>query len=327
MTDERRQSTRVGVGDVAADEDEEPKWGDPISAERQAELKRRLDAWAAETDHGSRAGPFDLAKLTGADVFCLAERVRRDDFIRGVPDLRNAHLERATLGNAHLERATLIGASLDKATQLNEATLTGVLLDQITFDNTNLTVVEWDGVPVLGDEARAREAQGRFVMRKSREERAGEYAAAARAYRLLAVALQAKGLGDIAARYLYRAQIMQRKRRWHERHLGAYLGSAFLALFAGYGYRLGRVFAAYGLTVAFFAALYVVTGVAGGAPLRPETVADAAQISLNAIHGRVFFAQFGLDTVQSWIATAESICGIVIEGVFVAVLIQRLFAR
>ena len=51
------------------------------------------------------------------------------------------------------------------------------------------------------------------------------------------------------------------------------------------------------------------------------------QISLNAIHGRVFFAQFGLDTAQSWIATAESVVGIVIEGVFVAVLIQRLFAR
>ncbi|HEX9414433.1 MAG TPA: hypothetical protein VF916_13085, partial [Ktedonobacterales bacterium] len=58
-----------------------------------------------------------------------------------------------------------------------------------------------------------------------------------------------------------------------------------------------------------------------------QAVADAAQISLNAIHGRVFFAQFGLDTAQSWIATGESICGIVIEGVFVAVLIQRLFSR
>ncbi len=149
-----------------------------------------------------------------------------------------------------------------------------------------------------------------------------------RAYRLLAVALQNTGLGEVAARYSYRAQIMQRKRRWHERRLSAYLGSAFLALFAGYGYRLGRVFVAYGLTVGLFAALSLLPGVArGGTHLSWQAVADAAQISLNAIHGRVFFAQFGLDTAQSWIATGESICGIVIEGVFVAVLIQRLFSR
>jgi hypothetical protein len=30
-------------------------------------------------------------------------------------------------------------------------------------------------------------------------------------------------------------------------------------------------------------------------------------------------------TLQSWLATAESIIGIVIEGVFVALIIQRLF--
>jgi hypothetical protein len=45
------------------------------------------------------------------------------------------------------------------------------------------------------------------------------------------------------------------------------------------------------------------------------------------VHGRVFFAQFHLDTLQSWLATAESIVGIVIEGVFVAMLIQRFFGR
>jgi len=56
-----------------------------------------------------------------------------------------------------------------------------------------------------------------------------------------------------------------------------------------------------------------------------QNVLDVLQISLNAIHGRVFFAQFGLDTLQSWLATAESVIGIVIEGVFVAMLIQRLF--
>jgi hypothetical protein len=49
------------------------------------------------------------------------------------------------------------------------------------------------------------------------------------------VTLQGKGLGEVAARYADRAQIMQRKRRFCERRWGAYLGSAFLALLAGYG--------------------------------------------------------------------------------------------
>jgi hypothetical protein len=46
-------------------------------------------------------------------------------------------------------------------------------------------------------------------------------------------------------------------------------------------------------------------------------------MSLIAIHRRVFFVQLGLDTLQSWLATAESV--IVIECVFIAKLIQRLF--
>jgi hypothetical protein len=58
-----------------------------------------------------------------------------------------------------------------------------------------------------------------------------------------------------------------------------------------------------------------------------QNILDALQISLNAIHGRVFFVQFGLDTLQSWLATAESVIGIVIEGVFVAMVIQRFFGK
>jgi len=34
-----------------------------------------------------------------------------------------------------------------------------------------------------------------------------------------------------------------------------------------------------------------------------------------------------LDVRQSWLATGESIVGIVIEGVFVTMLIQRFFGR
>ncbi len=243
-------------------------------------------------------------------------------------NLSGAHLEGAALLGAHLERAVLSQASFDKTSRLNLARLDGARLDQVTFDNTNLTVVPWDTVRRLGDELVAEQAtyfEGAKVRRKDRATRAEEYEAAVRAYRLLATALQANGLGEVAARYSHRAKIMERKQRWHQRRLPAYLASGFLALLAGYGYRLGRVLVAYVLVVAVFAGLFWLAGISAHGTLYRFDV--AAQISLNAIHGRVFFAQFGLDTLQSWIATAESVVGIVIEGLFVAVLIQRLFSR
>jgi len=96
------------------------RWGDPISEERQAELQSYLDRWEAKTDHdedrGKWRGPFSRAadgtrlRLTGADVFWLAEQVI--DSNEFVPNL---HLERADISNAHLERAKLIGAHLEGA--------------------------------------------------------------------------------------------------------------------------------------------------------------------------------------------------------------------
>jgi hypothetical protein len=52
--------------------------------------------------------------------------------------------------------------------------------------------------------------------------------------------------------------------------------------------------------------------------------ADTLQISLDSIHGAPPSCS-SADTLQSWLATAESVIGMVIEGVFVAMLIQRLY--
>jgi hypothetical protein len=49
------------------------------------------------------------------------------------------------------------------------------------------------------------------------------------------------------------------------------------------------------------------------------------RISLIAVDRPVLFVQIGLDTLQSWLATAESGTGIVSERVFIALLIQWLF--
>jgi hypothetical protein len=150
-------------------------------------------------------------------------------------NLGSVQLERANLTRANLGRADLRGASLDKATQLNDAILRFASLDQTIFDNTNLSVVRWQDVPILGDELRARAEKDDIGKRKSHWQRVEDYQAAARAYRRLAVALQANGMNDAADTYRYRAQLMQRRFHWHSRRFGPF--SALLAPLAGYGYK------------------------------------------------------------------------------------------
>jgi uncharacterized protein YjbI with pentapeptide repeats len=126
------------------------RWGDPISAERQAELQGYLDRWAAEVDHGERKGPFDKQKgdehgvsLAGADVSWLAEQSERD--ASGfVPNLHlegaylfKAHLEGAYLIAAHLERAGLIGAHLERAIVVG-AHLEGAYIFKADLEGANL---------------------------------------------------------------------------------------------------------------------------------------------------------------------------------------------
>jgi hypothetical protein len=271
------------------------------------------------------------AQLQGADLrgAQLQRANLRKAQLQGA-DLSGAQLQNANLIDAHMEGADLASARLDRETRLNGAKVPGVTLDQIVFDNTNLTVVSWEGVAPLGDEKRARMAKGRpkdyhSILTKDRRQRIEEYEAAVRANRLLATALRAQGLTEDADVFAYRAQLMQRGLGFQRRQFGRWLVSWGLAALSGYGYRLGRIFAAYAIVVMTFAALFLLPIILTGAVPTIQQGADALQISLNAIHGRVFFVQFGLDTLQSWLATAESVIGIVIEGVFVAMIIQRLF--
>jgi hypothetical protein len=70
MSDESGQSEQP--------QEQAPKWRDPISPERQEELQGYLDRWQAVTDHGERKRPFAKVRLTGADVFWLAEQSGHD---------------------------------------------------------------------------------------------------------------------------------------------------------------------------------------------------------------------------------------------------------
>src|SRR5690349_286876 len=132
------------------------RYGDSISEERQAELHGYLNRWEKERDHGGRRGPFQDVELTGADVYWLANRVRKGwSFVPGLylqsailnethlenADLRTAHLEGAYLGSAHLEHSFLRGARLEDA-DLYEAKLNGANLSSTHLENANLFLAD-----------------------------------------------------------------------------------------------------------------------------------------------------------------------------------------
>ncbi len=156
------------------------RWGDRISAQRQAELQAFLDRWEHEEDHGQRRGPFDVTwrdpyildislgdfedddaversnpefykgRLTGADIYWLA-RQSRYRLMGGVPNLHleganllRAHLEGAGLSNVHLEGANLTEAHLEGAI-LFKAHLQNALLPGTHVENATLSVANLEG--------------------------------------------------------------------------------------------------------------------------------------------------------------------------------------
>lgn len=179
-------------------------------------------------------------------------------------------------------------------------------------------MVSWEDVAPLGDETYVHGAEG--------EDNVDEYKAAVRANRLLATALRAQGLAEDADVFAYRAQVMQRGLYSQQRKYGRWLISWGLAALSGYGYRLGNIFVAYSLVLAIFALIFWVLGVHSfSAEPGWQALWDSVLVSLSAIHGRATFETLGAWSPAAWAAAIESVIGIVIEGVFVAMLIQRLF--
>src|SRR5207247_2653482 len=93
------------------------------------------------------------------------------------------------------------------------------------------------------------------------------YRAAVRANRQLAVVLRNQGLNEDAARFAYRAQLMQRKLFWQQGKFIRYLFSLFLGLTTGYGYRVWRSFATYVFVILGFATIYFLLGLRVGLPI------------------------------------------------------------
>ena len=299
----------------------------------------RWNEWSMATEaQRRRAGALlENTNLSGAHL----ERTRfRGALLKGA-NLRYAHLEESDLRWANLERADLTGAYLERSSidgmKLSDENGVGPRLADIHWGDTNLAVVDWSQVRMLGDECEARQKlHGRVA--KDSEKRLLQYEQAVRANRQLAVVLQAQGLNENAARFAYRAQVLQKsvfgfqilrssvKLKQRMQALRAWLFSWFLFLIAGYGYKPDRSFFAYFLVISGFATAYYFLGHTVGPTLSPL---GAFVFSMTSFHGRGFFPgnNISLDDPLTVLAAFEALVGLIIEVTFIATLTQRLFNR
>jgi uncharacterized protein YjbI with pentapeptide repeats len=252
--------------------------------------------------------------------------------------LRGAHLENSDLFTAHLNKvnlkeARIAGADL-RRTELERADLENICLTNekhvgprlvdANWSNTNLTVVKWSEVHILGDEYEAKQKtiDGKL---KDQEMRLKEYEAAARANRQLSVILQAQGLNEDAARFAYRGQKLQCIVLRKQKRFGKYFFSLLLDLLAGYGYKPSRSVIWYIVMILGFALTYHFLG---GLSLFPP---DAFVFSIMSFHGRGFFPSLSSETNLHnplvMLAAAEAIVGLLIEISFIATFTQRFFGK
>jgi uncharacterized protein YjbI with pentapeptide repeats len=300
-----------------------------------------IDLRVAHLDDAHLEGScLDYADMRHADLHgCHLEGAS----LWGV-DLREAncdgvHLEGTDLWNAHLEGAFLYRAYLQGA-RLHEAHLAGVhfnglhltdeqgvgpMLADIHWEGVNLSIVNWSGIRVLGDDRQALQLASDEVV-TDRALRIMMLKSAIRANQQLALALQAQGMADDASRFFYRSRVLGRKLLALRggRRIGVYLMSLLLDLLTGYGYRMGRMVVAYVALIALFAALYYGFSQGGASHLDWKA---AAVVSITAFHGRDFSALFSANSPQSVVAAVEAITGFLFEGLFIAMIAQRVFGR
>lgn len=350
------------------------------------------------------------AKLVGAQL---------QEAILLLASLQGAHLYGARLQGTRFDASDLrgvnfAGAMMDVNTQLIEPYLDAqIQVADVIWNGVPLTRMKWNQVLRLGDEKEAHDKTGFSLASNPGEkkrspklpfQRLEGFEAAIRAYRQLAAALRSQALKDVADRFDYRAQILQRELLWLESglpmpgfkqgishpwgllrellwhhskeqkdqqlfpspsqgpfpvavsvtseiagqllpssssqerlpdirrrppfridKLGAYLFSLFLVVVTGYGFKMRRIIFTYILLILVFAGVY------WGQDLhrqpQPFSFWQAIILSVTAFHGRVFSNPFNLSDPQIVFTALEAIVGLVIEGVFIAMLTQRFFNR
>ncbi|HLY30607.1 MAG TPA: pentapeptide repeat-containing protein, partial [Ktedonobacterales bacterium] len=276
---------------------------------------------------------LDAARLDGA--FLATAWLDGASFLMAHFDeafLWETHFEGAMLREAHLE-----GVHIDRAV-FADSNGVGPQMVDVRWGDANLATVDWSRVKILAEEARARETLDAEQLRQTdrltlvkdmqnvrpADARLALYDEAVRANRQLALALRGQGLNEDADRFAYRAQVLQRTVFRRQRRYGQYLFSLFLDGVAGYGYRIQRIGVTYVSALTLFALLYFFIGQASGHPM---SVAAAIITSVTAFHGRVFAGGFTPGDALSWVTAAEAVIGVIVEGVFIAMLTQRFFGR
>lgn len=229
-----------------------------------------------------------------------------------------------TIPPANLQRAFFDNATSFRDTKLGSEKLGFVSLADVRWGSVNLSVIDWSLVKILGDEQEVKRQRKLYKKGGEKGVLLNAYHTAVRANRQLAVVLQSQGLNEDAARFAYRAQVLQRSILWLEWKPGQWLFSMLLALLTGYGYRMKRILIAYGIVIGLCAAGYFVLGQYYAPHL---SLIQALLESITAFHGRVFLELFNSSTPQIWITAFEAIAGLVIEGVFIAMLTQRFFNK
>lgn len=285
------------------------------------------DAQLANADMGRidlRDAELNYSSLSGAHM--------REANLSGA-NAQYGNVTGARLHRANLSGTVLHGARMDPATILSDITLDShTWLGDVIWNGVSLARIDWGQAPRLGDEVGTRvlhDVVGPHGQEASSTQepvrRVTRYQDAARAYHQLANALQSQGLSEPAGRYAYRAQVLERKAYLRRGKLGRWFFSLLLGLVAGYGYRMGRIIVAYLLVVGSAAAAYYFCPALGYG--QHIDAAEALLVSVTAFHGRVFVGQFGIGTPQAWVAAVEAVLGLLIEGVFIAMLTQRFFGK
>ncbi len=245
-------------------------------------------------------------------------------------DLFEAHLEgvnltRACLYGASLRRAFFDGASILLNVFLGEQQKGFVRLAGVHWGESDLTIIPWKQLTILGDEVIARDRMDFTGKIKDNVKRLEDFKTSVRANRQLATALRDQGLNEEADYFAYRAQQLQRAVWRYEGRWLKYFFSWFLLLLAGYGYRPLRSLFWYLLTIVGFALAYHALGLLSLFP------PDALVYSLTSFHGRGFFPGLEHRTTLHdpliMLAAFEAVIGLFIEISFIATFTQRVFGK
>ncbi len=285
---------------------------------------------------------FSEAYLAGADFTgaYLGGVSFKGTHLEGA-DFRGAQLQGKQLQATDLERirncsssnsfpqvlppADLREAFFSSATRLKDAILGDssngfISIADVSWGDVNLNVIDWDKVHWTGDEQRARTHVKRGRDREEKRVLMEEYCTAVRANRQLAVILQNQGLNEVAARFSYNAQRLQRRVLRQQRKWWLYLLWVLFDLLVGYGYKPLRSFLVYLVVIAAFTVIYHLLAV-------KLTWQDAFVFSVVALgRGLLPDTTVASDPV-AFASVFEALISLIIEATFIAALTQRFFGK